>query len=377
MQRHFRVLMRVGNMEKSNGPITNNKRRLFLLIFIFLVITGFLGLYFYLAYRNTHISTDDAYVTGPIHIIASKVPGTVKKIYVTDDQHVNEGDILLEIDNRDYDVRARETESSVNSEQAKSNEFALRANAAKQQLIELRYRVDSAKANLKLQEVNLKQAESDLQRAEKLFSRGIIPEERMERATTVHDSAAAQVEAARDQLKQAEAAVATQKIVIQQSESAVNSQKSLVKQKEETHTAENLKLSYTKIYAPSNGYITRKNVEVGNQIQSGQPLLAVVPLSDVWIVANYKETQLENVKPGQKVAIEVDTYPGKTFTGKVESIMAGSGSTFSLFPPENATGSYVKVVQRIPVKIVLDNKTDHNHVLRVGMSVIPTILVNK
>jgi membrane fusion protein (multidrug efflux system) len=369
--------MRVGNMEKSNGPITNNKRRLFLLIFIFLVITGFLGLYFYLAYRNTHISTDDAYVTGPIHIIASKVPGTVKKIYVTDDQHVNEGDILLEIDNRDYDVRARETESSVNSEQAKSNEFALRANAAKQQLIELRYRVDSAKANLKLQEVNLKQAESDLQRAEKLFSRGIIPEERMERATTVHDSAAAQVEAARDQLKQAEAAVATQKIVIQQSESAVNSQKSLVKQKEETHTAENLKLSYTKIYAPSNGYITRKNVEVGNQIQSGQPLLAVVPLSDVWIVANYKETQLENVKPGQKVAIEVDTYPGKTFTGKVESIMAGSGSTFSLFPPENATGSYVKVVQRIPVKIVLDNKTDHNHVLRVGMSVIPTILVNK
>jgi membrane fusion protein (multidrug efflux system) len=134
---------------------------------------------------------------------------------------------------------------------------------------------------------------------------------------------------------------------------------------------------YTKIYAPSDGYITKKNVEVGNQVQAGQPLMALVPLKDVWIVANYKETQLTSVRPGQKVQIKVDMYPGKTFSGVVDSIMAGTGSVFSLFPPENATGNYVKVVQRIPVKIILEKATDPEHILRVGMSVQPTIAVRK
>jgi membrane fusion protein, multidrug efflux system len=148
-----------------------------------------------------------------------------------------------------------------------------------------------------------------------------------------------------------------------------------VKQKQEALEADRLKKSYTLIYAPSSGYVTKKSVEVGNQIQAGQPLMAIVPLADVWIIANYKETQLEGVKPGQKVVIEVDSYPGKKFSGKVESIMAGTGAAFSLFPPENATGNYVKVVQRVPVKIILDAGTDPNKLLRVGMSVEPTIMV--
>ena len=118
-------------------------------------------------------------------------------------------------------------------------------------------------------------------------------------------------------------------------------------------------------------------MEAGNQIQAGQPLMAVVPLQDVWVVANYKETQIEKVKPGQKVRIKVDTYPNRAFEGRVDSIMAGSGSVFSLFPPENATGNYVKVVQRIPIKIVLDKNTDPKHILRVGMSVEPTIITGK
>jgi membrane fusion protein (multidrug efflux system) len=125
------------------------------------------------------------------------------------------------------------------------------------------------------------------------------------------------------------------------------------------------------------GYITKKNVEVGNQVQGGQPLMAIVPLDDVWIVANYKETQLTKVKSGQKVQIKVDMYPGKTFSGTVDSIMAGTGSVFSLFPPENATGNYVKVVQRIPVKIILEKAADPGHILRVGMSVQPTIAVRE
>jgi membrane fusion protein (multidrug efflux system) len=155
-------------------------------------------------------------------------------------------------------------------------------------------------------------------------------------------------------------------------------QQAQIQQKEATLKRAELNKAYTKIYAPSDGYITKRTVEVGNQIQADQPLMAVVPLSqqEIWITANFKETQLKRVKPGQKVKIEVDTYPGKMFHGRVNSIMAWTGAVFSLFPPENATGSFVKVVQRIPVKIVLETGTDPEHLLRIGMSVIPTILID-
>ena len=136
-----------------------------------------------------------------------------------------------------------------------------------------------------------------------------------------------------------------------------------------------MNISYTKIYSPVEGYVTKKSVEVGDQLRPGQPVMAVVPLQDVWIIANYKETQLTRVKAGQKVRIKVDTYPGKVYEGRVDSIMAGTGSVLSMFPLENATGSFVKVVQRIPVKITLINGNDPQHLLRAGMSVVPTIII--
>jgi membrane fusion protein (multidrug efflux system) len=135
-----------------------------------------------------------------------------------------------------------------------------------------------------------------------------------------------------------------------------------------------LNLGYTVIKAPADGYVTKKNVMPGNQIQAGQPLMAVVNLDELKVIANYKETELERIRPGQDVKIAVDSYPGKVFKGKVDSIMAGTGVTFSLFPAENATGNYVKVVQRIPVRIVLEPGSDKEHLLKVGMSVVPTVI---
>jgi membrane fusion protein (multidrug efflux system) len=199
----------------------------------------------------------------------------------------------------------------------------------------------------------------------------------MEKAKTAFDIALAQVKAAKEQLRQIEASLGTQKINIKQAESAIEPQKALIRQKEASLRMAELNRSYTKIYAPSDGYITRKSVEIGNHIQAGQPLMAVVLLDDIWVIANYKETQLKNVKLGQNVRIKVDTYPNRIFKGRVDSIMAGTGSVFSLFPPENATGSYVKVVQRIPVKIVFEEGIDPEHILRIGMSVVPTIIVEK
>ena len=154
-----------------------------------------------------------------------------------------------------------------------------------------------------------------------------------------------------------------------------SSQVSVVREKEAKLDAAELNYGYTKIYAPADGYISKRSVEIGNQIQAGQPLMAVVPLDNIYVAANYKETQLGKIKPGQKVKIKVDTYSGKVFKGKVDSIMAGTGSVFSLFPPENATGNYVKVVQRVPVKIVFDKDTDPGHILRIGMSVVPTVVI--
>ena len=364
-------------MDEIKQPARNNHRRNVIALGVFAVIAviGAIAVFFYIQYKNTHIATDDAFVEGRIHVIASKVHGTVKAVYVNDNQPVKRGDLLLNIDPVDYDVKMNEASSRVNAETAKIVEINARVEAAKKQVLEAKAAVETARANLDLQEANLRQAEIDIKRAENLYRNDALSRERYEKTMTGHRVVLAQVKAAGEQLKQAEAALETQKAFVRQAEAARTAQRSSVAEKQAVLKTAELNYGYTKLYAPSAGYVTKKSVEVGNQIQAGQALMAVVPLGDVWLVANYKETQLEKVKAGQKVEIKVDSYPGKKFRGKVDSIMAGTGSTFSLFPPENATGNYVKVVQRVPVKILLEKGTDPDHVLRVGMSVVPTIIV--
>jgi membrane fusion protein (multidrug efflux system) len=332
--------------KKENG--NNGKKKKIVAAFVILLIAGIITLFFYLDYKATHITTDDAFVDGRIYAVAPKIPGTVKAVHVEDNQMVKKGDMLVEIAPEDYDARLNEAMSSVNAEKSK--------------LAEYQAKVKTARAQLELQDANMRQAEIDIRRAELLYGKGAISKERYEKTKTGYDVTLAEVKASREQMRQTESSVA--------------SQASSVTAKEARLKTEQLNVGYTMIYAPADGRITKKNVEKGNQVQPGQPLMAVVPLDDVWVVANYKETQLKKVRPGQKVKIKVDTYSGETFTGKVDSIMAGTGSAFSLFPPENATGNYVKVVQRVPVKIVLDRK-DMAGILRVGMSVVPTVLVEK
>jgi membrane fusion protein, multidrug efflux system len=251
----------------------------------------------------SRVTTDDAYVEGRVHTIAARISGTVNLVKVADNQGVKKGDLLLEIDPVDYELK-----------------------------------VSDAQANLDVKKALLEQASRDRVRAEALYRQAIFPKDRYENACTACNLTSAQLKAAEAQLKIAQR-----------------------------------NLHYTRVYAPADGYVTKKSVEVGNQIQAGQPLMAVVDTGDVWVTANYKETQLKNVKVGQRVEIKVDTYSGSIFSGRVQSIMAGTGSAFSLFPPENALGSYVKVVQRIPVKIVFDNGTCGPNKMHIGMSCIPTI----
>lgn len=355
----------------------NNSRRKKVAIGVFTLVAlvAAVTLFFYLRYKATHISTDDAFIDGRIHTIAPKIAGTVKAIHVNDNQPVKKGDLLVEIDPADYEVKVREAESGVQAEKGKLAEVEARKVAAQNQLQELKAAAETAKAHLDLQEANLAQAALDLKRAENLYRREAISKERHEKARTAYDVSEAQVRAAREQVNQAGTAIETQKSVIRQIETSMNAQASAIREKEAKFAQAELNYSYTDIRAPSDGYVTKKSVEQGNQVQTGQPLMAVVALDDLWVTANYKETQLQKIKPGRRVTIQADTYPGKRFEGKVDSIMSGTGAVFSLFPPENATGNYVKVVQRIPVKILLNKDTDPQHVLRIGMSVVPTVII--
>jgi membrane fusion protein (multidrug efflux system) len=222
-----------------------------------------------------------------------------------------------------------------------------------------------------------------------LHERQVISREAFEKAQTDAEVAAAQDDVAKEELRLAEAALPTQEAIIAQKGAVISQRQSVATQREarirqmeaqvqqrESALAEaRLLHRYTSVLSPVDGYVTRKAVEAGQVVSPGQSLLAVAALDNVWVVANYKETDIERIRPGQEVEIRVDTFKGRKFRGTVDSIMAGTGSAFALFPPENASGNYVKVVQRVPVKIVLSRGEDPGHILRIGMSVVPTILV--
>ncbi|MGA2515191.1 MAG: HlyD family secretion protein [Thermodesulfobacteriota bacterium] len=364
--------------EKREKPKRRRKRTFAFILLPILILVGAATITFFIRYKATHVSTDDAFVDGRVHVIASKIPGTVRALYINDNQFVKKDYLLVEIDPVDYEVRVKEAQAGFRAERARLSELQDRVNTAKKQQAEIAASLEAARANVELQKANLDLAKVTLQRAESLLKKEVIPRQQYDNAKTAYEVAVAQVKAAQDLAGQIEASLETQRALIKQSESGLPTQEAQIQQRDATLKGAELNLGYTKLYAPVDGYITKRTVETGNQIQAGQPLMAVVPLAqeEIWITANYKETDLEEVKPGQKVKITVDTYPGKVFYGRVNSIMAGTGAIFSLFPPENATGNFVKVVQRIPVKIVLDEGADPGHLLRIGMSVTPTILVH-
>ena len=302
---------------------------------------------------KTHIETDNAFIEAHIHSVSARVPGIVKSVAVTDNQFVKKGALLAELDPADYQIRISTAKAALDmARNETSGEYA---------------QVDSAAETVKLANTRLNQADIDLNRGKALFAREVIPKDQLERLETSRKVAALQVREAEKALHKAEAVVGL---------TGTGGREARIAQRRAQLAEAELNLSYTKIFAPADGFITRKALESGNYIQPGQPLLALVKLDDSWVTANYKESQLTNVKPGQKVEFSVDAYPGHTFRGTVDSIMAGTGAAFSLLPPENATGNYVKVVQRVPVKIAIDRNSDPDHHLRVGMSVVPAIIID-
>jgi membrane fusion protein (multidrug efflux system) len=367
-------------------------------------------------------STDDAQVDAGVTPIAARVGGTVASVEVVDNQAVTEGAVLVQIDPRDFEIaleRARAeladaeasaaaaragvpitsttAESTVTTARGSVEQATSEVGAAEQSIEAAKARLATAQARQREAVAKAAKSAKDVERFKPLLAKDEIAQQQFDAAVAtakadeaaVESNAAQVVEAelgvrvaqsglvqARAKLQQATASLAEAQTGPEQvkatraraasAEARVMQARAVVKQAETN-------LEYTTIKAPVNGVVSKKSVEIGQLIQPGQALMAVIPLDRVWITANFKETQVEHIRPGQRVTIRADAYGGKTFNGTVESLAAATGARFSLLPPDNSTGNFVKVVQRIPVRIALDAGQDPEHLLRPGMSVVPTV----
>ncbi|NCD25064.1 MAG: HlyD family secretion protein [Deltaproteobacteria bacterium] len=389
----------------SGNGLAGRKRTVLLILFLFGV--GF-GVFEYVRGLGC-VSTDDAFIDGRIHQITPRVGGYIQDVLVQDNELVRAGQPLLVLDPVGYEVAVAQARADLSAALAQlaslrkgvplqKTQTEFQVTGAQAQLDSLRKSLDqagleeaAARQLVRQAEAELKNAELDFGRLRQLRDRRIIAQSDMDAAQAILDSARAQAGAARDRAGAAGRNLAALRETVAQLKANIGlagtghdvaSIKNLEVAAQEARVAlarekvrkAELDLGYTRILAPVSGHVTKKRAEVGQLVAAGQPLFAVVPLDSgqLWVTANFKETQLARVRPGQMVDIRIDAFGGREFTGRVESIMAGTGAVFSLFPPENAMGNYVKVVQRIPVKIVFDpiNATDG---LRLGMSVVPTV----
>jgi membrane fusion protein (multidrug efflux system) len=348
-----------GGKEKSEEGTPLYKRPLVVFIGIVVIIAILTAGIFYWLYERSHEWTDDAFIDGYTTRVAPQVPGRVITLFVKDNQAVTAGDPLIDIDPSDYQARL---------DQAKAQEATARAQVeqAKAQLLLQVANAAQADANVDVTAADLANATADLARYRATDPRAVsrqqtdnaVASERTNRAKLeanrkAADGARAQIEAAKAQIANAEAAVA-------QADAQVAEAR--------------LQLGYTHVVAPAPGIVGTRTVDVGNYVTAGSPILSISQ-PEIWVTANYKETQLRYMRPGQPVEVDVDTYPDITFHGRVDSIQKATGSYFSVLPAENATGNYVKVVQRVPVKIIIDDDRARNYLLAPGMSVQPVVTV--
>jgi membrane fusion protein, multidrug efflux system len=363
----------------------------------------------YVRHAMRHESTDDAVVQAHVVGISPRVASNVSRVHIDDNWHVAQGDLLVELDPRDFEARLAQARANlagavsqhraatINVRVAETTYGAAVAlgeagvQTAQRQEEGAHSQVAQAQAKVVAAEAEATRAAADVKRYEELQQYGAVTRQELDQAVATNRTAAANLEAARkaeqaavDSLRQAQSQIEEAKARLASARAApeqvaysraqavqVNDQ---IAQVEAAVRQAELDLSYTKIYAPHAGRITRKSVEPGAYAQVGQTLFSIVP-DQVWVVANFKETQLRYMRAGQPATVHVDAYPDKVFKGHVDSIQAGSGAAFSLLPPENATGNYVKVVQRVPVKIVIDDAPDPAHVIGPGMSVVPEVTV--
>ncbi len=384
-----------------------------------------IGGYMYWSWASVRESTDDAQVDGHIYPVSAQIAGTLVDVLVENNQVVQAGTVLAHIDTRFYqasvdkaqgDVSAAiatesanragvpivsiNTSSQLTGAEASVQEQNAKIATAQQQVAAAKERLVTAQARVREVQANVAKADADLNRMKPLIAKQEISQQQYDAYVATAANAQATLDSANSQVKEAQQAIqvaqaqlaqeqahmaevraqvdatrsAPQQIAARQAQ--VQSAAAEVLQKQAALKQAQIDLGYTTIVAPVTGLVSQRNMEPGQTVSVGQPLVSIVPLNDVWVTADFKESQLKTMKVGQPVEIEVDAY-GRTYKGHIESISAATGARFSLLPPENATGNYVKVVQRIPVRIFFNDGENSDHLLRPGMSVTPTVLTQQ
>ena len=408
-------LIKDKNAPRKKFPIV----RVLVLVVVLLAV-GFGGYYLW-RYFNTYETTDDAQIDGHINAISGRITGNVIEVTAEDEQIVKAGDVLVRIDPRDYEVAVAKADADLRDAEAALESSRIdipitttntasqlktatstRADAAafllgsQRQLGAARDRLESAQALVRDAEANVKKTSDDVARYKLLVDKNEIPRQQYDTAVAGAASAQATLDSRKASVREAEQNIEVAQTVVDQanqripqadasiesamtapkqvqvSEARAKSAQAQVAQKKALLDQAKLNLSYCTVVAPVTGIVGKKSVELGQNISPGEQLMAVVPLDDIWVTANFKETQLNRMNPGQRVRLSVDAS-GREYNGKIQAVGGASGSRFSLLPPENATGNYVKVVQRIPVRINLDPGQNDDHRLRPGMSVDPKV----
>ncbi|MGD1093661.1 MAG: HlyD family secretion protein [Bryobacteraceae bacterium] len=383
-----------------------------------------IGGYLYWKDLAKYESTDDAQVDGQIYPVSARITGHVAVVNIEDHQFVNAGDVLVQLDPKDYEVAITKakadladamaglqssrtdvpitsvtTASTLSGARSSHEDATLGVSFAERQLGVERAKLATARSNVRVAEANYARTAQDVQRYKQLVDKDEISKQQYDQSVSTADAARATLDAQKDAVFEAEQNIAVAEKAVEQArmkvetaqatvqsamtgpqqvrvtEARAESAQAKVEQQRAALEQAELNLSYTTIIAPVSGIVGKKAVTVGQNLSPGQEFLVIVPVEGLWVTANFKETQLKDMRVGQPVKIRVDAY-GRDYTGKVLRVAGASGSRFSLLPPENATGNYVKVVQRIPVRIAFDPGQNGDHLLRPGMSVVPTVTVH-
>jgi membrane fusion protein (multidrug efflux system) len=357
-----------GSSSKFNSPIFLWPAAIVLAVLLYFGIS-------YLVEVFTHESTDDAFIAGHIVSIAPRVAGQVTAVHVLDNQLVRSNELLVEIDPSDYAVTVAQKQAAATSQDANFRTVVAAYELMRAKVVTAEAAARVAQADAAAAAATATNAQSDFDRAVNLLAQKTVSQQEFDSAQAVNNKAQADLKSAQENVDEENSKVDE----AQKQLAAAFAEKDMAfAQFNESQTnvaAAELNLSYTKIFAPADGRVTRKAVEVGDYLDVGQQIMSIVP-EEIWVVANFKESQLKKMKPGQPVTVEIDALGGREFRAHVDSIQAGSGAAFSLLPPENATGNFVKVIQRVPVKILFDEPLPADKTIGPGLSVTPNVQVS-
>src|ERR1017187_4893230 len=336
-------------------------------------------LYFGIAYLVevfTHESTDDAFIAGHIVSIAPSIGGTVLAVHVLDNQIVHSNDLLVEIDPVDYAMTVSQKETAAEAQQASHKTMLAGWQLMQAKVATAEASARKARDDADAAEATAKWAQMDFERAQDLRKQNTVSQRELDAAQTASLKAQADLKSAQENVEVENSKVDEANRTLAAAWAQVGTVEAQWQEAQTNIAAAKINLAYTKLFASADGHITRKEIVVGDYVQVGEQLMSLVQ-TDIWVVANFKESQLKKMSPGQPVTVAIDALGGREFSAHVDSVQAGSGAQFSLLPPENATGNFVKVIQRVPVKILFDEPLPGDHVIGPGLSVTPSVQVSK